>query len=552
MRSVLRPISAVLSAVALTSCVDLFQSTSPGSGRAALAIVPRFSESASLASATLAQAGIEYNRVRIVIVRPQTPPTPTDTLKDTTIVFTPTSAQVTLELAIVAIPTEALRAHVEFRQENTVMFSGTANVTALPPTASRATTPVEVEVNFVGVGSTATSVAITPGPGTYSSNNPTQFTARAFAGTAEIAGAPIFWSVSDESKATISATGLLTPKGQRGSILVTARAPTGVFQSIGVQLAPAAAGLRVIQGAGQKGPPGTNLPLPVIVELIAPDGQPAAGSGQTVTFSASGTAQVTPATVAIDANGRAQATMRVGTTAGTTYIFTATSGAFSVSWGGSASVGTPTHFVPSGSTTLTLQAGVVPNPIPTLRVADAQENSVPGVPLKVTISEGAVVKATLNGVPADSIGLLEVYKVAPEKAGTYTVLIEADPSLAIPSITYNVTITAGPAAKLAFSQQPPASVVSGSTGTLKVEIRDRFDNLVTAAAPSNVNLSIDPAGQTGWNIFGTGSVAPVAGVATFNVQINTTSGAKTGVKIQAVGANLPPVLSTPFNITLPP
>ena len=542
MRTAFRPIIAALGAAALVSCVD---GTAPAGRRSSLAIVPRFSESASLASATLAQAGLTYNSVRIVIVRPAT-----DTLKDTTIAFSPSSADLTLELSLAAVPAEALIAAVEFKQDNTVIFTGSANVTAVAPTAAATATPIEVIVSYTGPGSTAASVTVSPGAGIYSASSNTQFTAKAFdAANVEIANAPVFWKVSDESKATISSTGLLTPTGTRGTIDVTATAANGVAKTIAVQLAPGAAGLRIIQGAGQKGPAGSQLPAAAIVELYAADGLPAASAGQTVTFSASAGAAITPASTTLDINGRAQATMTVGSSAGSTYIYTATVGTFSVSWGGSAAPGTPTHFVPSGSTTLALTAGVTPNPIPTLRVADAAENSVSGVILRITIQESGVNVVSPFQVPADSVGLLEVYKITPTKAGSYTVKVEAaEPTLSIPPVTYNVTISAGPATKLAFTQQPPATVTNGQTMTIKVTIQDQFGNTVTSAAPSNVNLGV-PSGQTGWSIAGTGSVVPVSGVATFGIQINNTSGAtKNGAQIQATGASLPPVLSTTFVI----
>jgi hypothetical protein len=549
MRSALRTLTVVLSAAVLASCMDMLQGTAPGA-RASLTIVPRFSESASLASATLAQAGLTYNSVRIVIVRPAS-----DTLKDTTIAFSPTSPEVTLELSVVAIPSETLEAGVEFKDGNNVIFSGKATTKAISPTASATATPVEVIVSYSGTGATTAVVAIQPGAGSYSSTNTTQFTAKAFdAANTELAGTPIFWSLSDDSKATISATGLLTPKGQRGTVEVTATAANGVSKTITVQLASAAAGLRVVQGAGQKGPPGSELPMEVIVELFAADGLPAASAGQTITFSAvTAGASITPTTTTLDADARAKAKMTVGTSAATTYIFKAKVGTDSVLWGGSAAPGTPTHFVPSGPTTIELIAGQVPDPVPTLRVADAQENPVPGQFLQVTVTQGGATQASNTFiVPADSIGLLEVYKVAPTRAGTYTILFELDdPNVTIPSITYTVTVKAGAAAKLAFTQQPPSTVASGSSGTVKVEIQDSFGNRVASPAPSNVNLAIDPAGPTGWNISGTGSVTPVEGVASFTIQINTTSGAKSGVRLQAVGANLPAVLSAAFNITVP-
>src|SRR5437868_5335536 len=180
MRSVIRPLTAVLAATALASCMDL---SAPSAGsRLSLAIVPRFSESA--------------------------------------------------------------------------------------PTASATAKPIEVVVSYTGPGSTAASIQVTPGAGLYSASSATQFSAKAFdSNNIELTSAPIFWSVSDKSKATISSSGLLTPTGNRGTINVIATTANGVSKSISVDLAPGAAGLRVIQGAGQSGPGGSVLPLDAVVEL---------------------------------------------------------------------------------------------------------------------------------------------------------------------------------------------------------------------------------------------------------------------------------------------
>lgn len=531
-----RLLSALVAAITLSSCVDM--SSPSGASRRSLMIIPRFSE-----SATLAQAGLAYNSVRIVIVRPDTPP---DTLKDTTLVFGPGSPEVTLELSVAAFPSEELLAAVDFQQDGVVIYSGSATVKAVSPTTATLATPVEIEVTYTGTGSATTSVGITPGGGLYSASSNTQFTAKAFdASNAELPGTPIFWSISDPTKASISTTGLLSPTGNRGTVDITATAANGVSKTISVQLAPGAAGLRVVQGAGQTGPSGSALPVPVIIELVAGDGLPAAGTGQTITFSASSGASISPTTTTLDANSRASATMTLGTTPGVTYIYTAQVGAFQVQWPGTVQPGTPTHFVTSGSTTLTLTAGVTPNPIPTLRVADALENSVAGVLLNITIKEAGVnlPGSPLQGVPVDSVGRLEVYKVAPTKAGTYTVLVETtDASLGVPSVTYTITVNPGAAAKLAFTQQPPSTVISGQPTTVKVAVLDQFGNTVTSSSQL-ITLGVEP-GSTGWTA--SGSAAASAGVATISA---TMTGTKTGAKLQATAGTLGAALSTAFNIT---
>jgi hypothetical protein len=521
----------------LSSCVDL--SAPSGTSRQSFAIVPRFSQSASLAAAAMSQTGLTYDAVRIVIVRSSSA---SDTLNDTTIVFGPTSPAVTLALSVAALPAEDLLAAVEFKHDETVMFSGSATVRAVPVAVAGVATPVEVPVAYTGPGFGTASLKVQPGTGLYSASSNTQFTAGAFtAADFPVSDVPIFWSVSNPTLATITSDGLLTPVGIRGSIEVTATAANGVSTTIPIQLASAANGVRVVRGAGQVGLPGSQLPVPVTIELTAADGLPAAGTGQTVTFSASAGASITPISTTVDANGRASAMMTVGTVSGATYIFTAQVGALQVQWAATAKPGIPTHFVSSGSTTLSLTAGVTPNPVPSLRVADALENSVPGVNLRITVKEGGVDLTAPFTVIADSVGLLEVYRVAPGKAGTYTIVVETADPLGVPPVTYNVTVNPGPAVRLAFTQQPPATVTSGQPVTVQVAVLDQFGNLVTSSTQS-VSIGVE-SGSSGWNA--SGSAAAIAGVATISVTI---TGAGTGAKIQASAGSLGAALSAAFNI----
>src|SRR4051812_427906 len=129
MRLTYRSLLAASAVAILAACFDSSRTTMPSS-RASLAIVPSFSEGATRAAATLAAAGVDFDNVRIVIVRP-----PSDTLKDTTIVFGPTTPPLTLELSVVAAPSEALSAGVQYSKGTTVLFSGTAPVKTFSPTA---------------------------------------------------------------------------------------------------------------------------------------------------------------------------------------------------------------------------------------------------------------------------------------------------------------------------------------------------------------------------------------------------------------------------------
>jgi hypothetical protein len=541
----LSPVRAALGmtgAILLSGCVDSAPTTGPGA-RASLAIRPVFSTGASRSSATLSQAGLDFDNVRIVIVRPAS-----DTLKDTTVVFGPNSSEIQLELSVEALPAEALSAGIEYKKGSTVYFSGSTNVTSVAPTLStKGVTPVSISVSYTGPGANTQKLLLTPGTGVYAASITTQFSATALDGAnAAIPNTPIVWSVSDTTAATISATGLLTPKGTRGTLYVKATAANGVVDSASVQLAPAASQLRVVQGAAQTGAANTALPIPVIIEAIASDGLPAPISG-TVNFSGGNGSSVTPSTASFDASGRVQATMKLGSTSGSIYLFTATAGGFSVTWGEIALPGTPTQLIANTGTTFSMTAGVAPDPVPNVRVADADGNSVNGVLLKITVDTSGTQVIPPFTVSSDSIGLLEVYKVVPTIATTYHVKIETQSATGITPVLYTVTVNPAAPAKLAFTRQPvDVKVNTAMSPSVAVTVQDQFGNTVTSAT-GTIAISLDPATGSGVSQTGTGSVSLSGGVATFsNLMFNAV---KSGVKIQAIGASLPAILSAAFNIT---
>src|SRR4051812_29233695 len=93
---------ATLGAVALLSGLTCTDFTSPGTGRGVrVPIVATFSSAATFAKALYAAAGIEYDRVRVLIVKGET-----EVLKDTTVAYSPTSAELSLPLLITANPGE--------------------------------------------------------------------------------------------------------------------------------------------------------------------------------------------------------------------------------------------------------------------------------------------------------------------------------------------------------------------------------------------------------------------------------------------------------------
>jgi hypothetical protein len=225
MRLNFRFVAPLVLAASVVTCSD--SPLGPGAGvpgRARLAFEPRFSSAALSALQLLSSAGLVVDRVRIVVVRP-----PSDTLKDTTVVFPVGVDALPLELTVTAVPGEQLGAGLQYQSGSTVLFSGTTSVVVRVSGAPGPTPPPTVEIVYVGPDKAATLLLITPAAGAFTTTDPVQFTAQTLDGAgAVVPNVPIVWSTSDAGIATISPTGLLQFTGTDGAVIVTAQTPKGL------------------------------------------------------------------------------------------------------------------------------------------------------------------------------------------------------------------------------------------------------------------------------------------------------------------------------------
>ncbi len=108
----------------------------------------------------------------------------------------------------------------------------------------------------------------------------------------------------------------------------------------------------------------------------------------------------------------------------------------------------------------------------------------------------------------------------------------------------SVTITPGPAAKLGFTTQPPATSALGGNvaplGPTAATVEDAFGNVVTTSTAAVV-ISSTPA-----NVSGTTTVAATAGVSTFSALTFTVAGNYT---LTASSGALTPATSSGFTLT---
>ena len=193
-------------------------------------------------------------------------------------------------------------------------------------------------------------------------------------------------------------------------------------------------------------------------------------------------------------------------------------------------------------------AGASITPAVTVTVEDTSGNTVTTATNSVTVAigsnpgsgslSGTTTVAAVNGVATFS-------NLSINDAGTgYTLAASATGLTSATSTAFNVT--AGTAAKLAFSVQPSNTVAGASiTPAVTVTIEDTNGNAVTTATNS-VTVAIGTNPGSG-SLSGTATVAAVNGVATFsNLSINK---AGTGYTLGAAATGLTSAASAAFNIT---
>jgi alpha-tubulin suppressor-like RCC1 family protein len=521
----LRALAIVAGATGLAMCVD---ATGPGSGRpvrASFAFAPVFSPSTSRAAAILAAEGEAYDRVRVEIKRPGT----NEVLKDTTVTFLFGDTAKVLEVVVTAIPEEVLSAGMQYKLGDVVNFEGTANVKAVPLSTPSSSVPaVEIVIKFTGSGAKAKTVSVSPASGTFPTTGTIQFSAVVRdSADALIDKALVTWKVSDATIGRIdSLTGLFTPTGKRGPLVVSASTlqDAPIVGNATISLLPPPAKIVVVSGDDQTGLATGEAAQPLVVAVLGADDIGLAN--QTVTFAATDGGTITPTSATTDANGRASATIKFGNRTGL-YNFTASSGTFSVGAKATASRGPAAQMTAVGSLSFTVTSGVAPTNASKVLITDAGGNPVPDVPVTVDVAIQGTTQQQLNLTSdADGLVTMPAALALTAKAGVFTAKI-ANANLTGSPITFTVTVVPGAPAKMAFVVPPSANVSDGTIFAAQpvVQLLDVNAN-PTPAGGVAVAAAITAGGGT---LNGTTTATTDAnGQAKFtNLSITGTAGSKT-------------------------
>ena len=271
----------------------------------------------------------------------------------------------------------------------------------------------DLPIDYVGPGATVTRLAVSPKTMALTSPNAGVFTVQAFdANGAAVTNAPIAWTVSDATVATISDVGTITPQGKRGTVTVTAMTPTNVTDAATATVVLKPAGITVTAGSGQTGKVGTSLAQPGFVKVFASD--QVGVQGVTVNFGAPANGKVGTPNAVTDANGVAFTTMTLGGAIGP-QSFAASAAGFSTSITATATVGDPASIAAvsgggqSDTVYKTLKDALVAkvtdtfgNPVPSVAVTWARTagSGAPSQPTSTTDTAGlASMKYTLGVAP---------------------------------------------------------------------------------------------------------------------------------------------------------
>ena len=315
--------------------------------------------------------------------------------------------------------------------------------------------------------------------------------------------------------------------------------------------ASAAAAIEAVSGGGQSATAGSTLPDSLIVRVVDAAQNPVAGIAVAWTVTGGGT--VSEASTVTGANGRAGVRRTLGATAGPqTTVATVNGLAGSpVTFSATATVGSAGQLVVTTQPSTTAASGAAFAQQPRVQIQDANGNNVAIAGRAITAELASGPAGTLVGTPtvatnASGLAIFSGLGIS-GPAGTYTLNFTG---ANLTGATSNpITLTAGAAARLAFTAQPTNTTAGSAIAPpVQVTIQDALGQTVTGATnPVTITLGTNPGPGT---LSGTATVNAVSGVATFaNLSIDR---AAAGYRLAASSAGLTVATSATFDIAAGP
>ncbi len=264
---------------------------------------------------------VDFNRVRIVLHR-----TDGSVALDSTVAFPSGVESLQLSFDIRLAPGapatgEPLTLDLTYLNATgvAVFTGGPVPVVAVPSvTGAPPPPPVTVQVIYTGPGAAARTVRISPKTLAVTTGAPFTFSAAAFdAAGAAVPSAPIFYSVLDPARATLTSptAGAGTALAGLGTTRIVAKLVSGAADTATLNIVPGVAARLVVQGGGGQTSAAGSLLAPVTALVTDVNGN--ATPGVAVNFTvASGGGSVTPASAVTDVTGRVVARWTLGSVLG--------------------------------------------------------------------------------------------------------------------------------------------------------------------------------------------------------------------------------------------
>lgn len=287
-----------LLAFAVGACGD--STGGSGSPQAQLLLRPQFP-----ATYTAGTFDMAVDRVRVRVIRP-----PAVTVVDTVVLFPANTSELTIRVKVPLLGRrEVLIAGLELSAGTRVLFWGTreVEVTDVPNTPT-------IPLRYVGPGADMTSLRIEPRDSALRPGEAFTYRVLAFREQTSLPSFYVGWSTNDPDLVDVDARGSLVAPGERGSFMLHVVSPTGIMDSTRVWISLPPTTVSYVSGDEQIGEAGTRLPEPLVVRVLALDGEGV--PGVPVRFTALSGGSVTEPNVTTDANGFARTTVTLGRIAG--------------------------------------------------------------------------------------------------------------------------------------------------------------------------------------------------------------------------------------------
>jgi VCBS repeat-containing protein len=312
--------------------------------------------------------------------------------------------------------------------------------------------------------------------------------------------------------------------------------------------------IAIVSGDGQSSAIGSVLPDRIIVRVTDSRDDPVAN--QPVTFSASGSGSLSPATATTASDGTAGAQWTLGPAAGVQQATALVTGAhapanLSATFRASGLTAAPAKVVKVAGDGQSAAAGTAVATAPAVKVTDAGGNPVKDVLVVFAITDGDGTVLPTTPVPTDATGVAAVSSWTlgnDPGSNLLTASISGTGVTGNPAV-FTATGQVGTANKLVFVTQPSNVNVGASIAPpVAVQVQDAVGNLVNSNAQIVITLGNNPSNAT---LTGTTTVNASGGTATFgDLKLNK---AGTGYSLTATSpSGLIGASSSAFNVGNPP